>query len=55
MTTKEEAYKVVANLVERFNEQYASYKKSDYNETLTRRDFIDPIFKALGWDIDNQN
>ncbi|MGE0637788.1 MAG: TaqI-like C-terminal specificity domain-containing protein [Bacteroidia bacterium] len=55
MTTKEEAYKVVANLVERFNEQYASYKKSDYNETLTRRDFIDPFFKALGWDIDNQN
>jgi type I restriction-modification system DNA methylase subunit len=31
-----------------------AYKKSDYNETQTRRDFIDPFFKALGWDIDNE-
>jgi predicted type IV restriction endonuclease len=30
-----------------------SYKKSDYNETLTRKDFIDPFFKALGWDMNN--
>ena len=21
---------------------------------MTRRDFIDPFFKALGWDIDNE-
>ena len=26
-----------------------------YNETQVRRDFIDPFFKALGWDIDNEN
>jgi len=25
-----------------------------YNETQIRREFIDPLFKALGWDIDNQ-
>ncbi|HOS47306.1 MAG TPA: TaqI-like C-terminal specificity domain-containing protein [Bacteroidia bacterium] len=55
MIQKEEAYKEIAKLVERFTEQYDSYKKADYNETLTRRDFIDPFFKALGWDIDNQN
>ncbi len=55
MTQKEEAYNEIAKLVERFGEQYDSYKKADYNETLTRRDFIDPYFKALGWDIDNQN
>ncbi|MBK7849795.1 MAG: N-6 DNA methylase [Bacteroidetes bacterium] len=54
MTTKETAYNTVSALVERFEEQYSSYKNSDYNETLTRRDFIDPFFKALGWDIDNQ-
>lgn len=53
--TKKEAYKEIAGLVERFSEQYDSYKKADYNETLTRRDFIDPFFKALGWDIDNKN
>lgn len=52
--TKEQAYNKVAELAQRFEEQYDSYKKSDYNETLTRRDFIDPFFKALGWDIDNE-
>jgi hypothetical protein len=49
MITKEEAYKKIADLVERFTDQFHSYKKSDYNETLTRRDFIDPFFNALGW------
>ncbi|TXH54926.1 MAG: methyltransferase [Bacteroidia bacterium] len=55
MINKETAYKKISELVERFTDQYDSYKKSDYNETLTRRDFIDPFFKALGWDIDNEN
>jgi hypothetical protein len=53
MTDKEAAYKVISELVERFGEQYESYRQSGYNETQTRRDFIDPFFKALGWDIDN--
>jgi len=55
MVTKETAYKKIVELVERFEEQYDSYKKAEYNETLTRRDFIDPFFKAFGWDIDNEN
>ena len=54
MITKESAFKKIAELVERFGEQIDSYKNSDYNETLTRRDFIDPFFKALGWDTDNE-
>ncbi len=53
MITKEEAYKKIQELVTRFGEQIDSYKQVDYNETLTRRDFIDPFFKALGWDVDN--
>lgn len=53
MTTKESACQNITQLVERFEEQKESYKKSDYNETLVRRDFIDPFFKSLGWDIDN--
>lgn len=55
MIDKETAYKKISELVERFAEQFDSYKKADYNETLTRRDFIDPFFKALGWDVDNEN
>jgi type I restriction-modification system DNA methylase subunit len=54
MITKEDAYKKIEKLVKRFAEQIDSYKALDYNETLTRRDFIDPFFKALGWDMDNE-
>ncbi len=53
--TKQDAYEKIKKLVERFDEQKEFYKKSEYNETQTRRDFIDPFFKALGWDIDNEN
>jgi hypothetical protein len=38
MPTKEEAHSQISALVERFSEQLPSYKKSDYNETLTRKD-----------------
>lgn len=55
MINKETAHKKISNLVERFTEQFDNYKRADYNETLTRRDFIDPFFKALGWDIDNES
>ncbi|MCX6235363.1 MAG: Eco57I restriction-modification methylase domain-containing protein [Bacteroidetes bacterium] len=54
MTSKEQSYSHIKILVERFDEQLGSYKSGSYNETLTRRDFIDPFFKALGWDIDNE-
>lgn len=50
---KDAAYAIIKDLIERFDEQIVSYKKNDYNETLARRDFIDPFFKALGWDVDN--
>ena len=53
MFTKEEAYNIIAELVERFSFQRDSYKKSDYNEAQTRQDFINPFFKAPGCDIDN--
>ena len=54
MISKEQALAKITTLVERFEEQKDFYRQSDYNETLTRRDFIDPFFKALGWDIDNE-
>jgi adenine-specific DNA-methyltransferase len=53
MISKEEAFRQVKKLVQRFGEQIDSYKSGDYNETLTRQDFINPFFKALGWDVDN--
>ena len=53
MISKETAFQQIQALVTRFEEQIDSYRSGNYNETLTRRDFIDPFFKALGWDIDN--
>lgn len=52
--TKDQARVIVQDLCERFAKQLSVYKGGAYNETQTRRDFIDPFFKALGWDIDNQ-
>ena len=52
--TKEEAKATVKKLVERFAEHREEYHLSDYNEQKARQDFINPFFKALGWDIDNE-
>lgn len=53
--SREEAKAVLEKLVSRFREQRDGYHDSDYNETKTRRDFIDPLFFALGWDMDNSD
>jgi hypothetical protein len=44
----------ILELVERFERNRASYQASGYNETQLRREFLDPLFKALGWDVDNE-
>ena len=44
---------IVSELVERFRDHREAYHAGRYNETQIRREFIDPLFKALGWDIDN--
>lgn len=41
-------------LVARFREQYEDYRRGAYNETQLRRDFLDPLFTLLGWDVDNR-
>jgi len=49
------APKEIVDLVERFESNRESYKFGHYNETQVRREFVDPFFKALGWDIDNEH
>jgi type I restriction-modification system DNA methylase subunit len=46
--------RVILDLVERFERNREAYKAGGYNETQVRREFLDPFFKALGWDIDNE-
>ncbi len=43
----------IRTLVQSFEFHQAAYKRGQFNETQLRREFIDPFFKALGWDIDN--
>ncbi len=45
---------VVLDLVARFREQRQSYLSPAYNETQLRREFLDPLFEALGWDMHNR-
>ena len=49
------APKEVVDLVERFDRNLDAYRSDAYNETRLRREFIDPFFVALGWDIDNKS
>ncbi|MGB2842915.1 MAG: TaqI-like C-terminal specificity domain-containing protein [Halobacteriota archaeon] len=51
---KEQAKQEVKKLVERFRYNLDVYKKSAYNEAQVRREFIDPFFEALGWDVSNK-
>ena len=44
----------IIELVERFELHRDSYQSAGYNETQLRREFVDPFFKALGWDVDNE-
>ncbi len=43
----------VTALVQRFADHREAYRGGTYNEAQLRREFIDPLFKALGWDVDN--
>jgi hypothetical protein len=44
----------VLDLVQRFDRNRDAYRSPHYNETQVRREFLDPLFKCLGWDIDNE-
>ena len=44
----------IVDLVNRFDRYHAKYTSPSYNETNVRREFIDPFFEALGWDVNNQ-
>ncbi len=44
----------VLRLVQQFHDHKDEYLSPHYNETQLRREFIDPLFQALGWDMDNR-
>lgn len=58
------AYKICQNidecreqlivLVDAFGNGYADYRKSAYSEAQVRIDFLNPLLKCFGWDVDNE-
>ncbi|MDR3109012.1 MAG: N-6 DNA methylase, partial [Planctomycetaceae bacterium] len=54
MMTKEAARQKIAELVEKYRSQIGTYENAHYDEANTRRDFLDDLFTALGWDIGNK-
>ncbi len=44
----------ILELVKRFDRNLDTYKQGRYDETQIRREFIDPFFEELGWDIANK-
>jgi predicted type IV restriction endonuclease len=45
---------IITELVQRFDDNPASYLAGQYNETQLRREFLDPFFEALGWEVFNR-
>ena len=46
--------KEILDLIETFERNIDSYKGQEYNEAQLRREFIDPFFESLGWDVTNK-
>ena len=44
----------LSDLIERYNRNAEAYRSTQYNETQLRREFLDPFFDALGWDVENK-
>ena len=52
--TFESFEKELNRLVESFGKRLAELKGPDYNEAKLRDDFLNPFFRALGWDLENR-
>ncbi len=53
--TKEQAKEKIKELIQAFKENIEQYKLSTYKEAQVRKEFIDPLFSAFGWDVSNED
>ncbi|CDO10564.1 hypothetical protein C1S82_01045 [Mycolicibacterium cosmeticum] len=49
-----EAPKEIWDLVERYERERRAFESGSYGEADTRKEFIEPLFAALGWDVVNR-
>jgi len=52
--TKEAFQEKLLSFVRKFEKDKHHYLSKEYLEAQVRQDFIDPLFEALGWDIENK-
>ena len=52
-THKKIAKEEIGGLVEKYNKVLGENRVSKYNEEMTKKDFILPLFRALGWDVED--
>src|SRR3989339_642667 len=55
MINTETSKKEIRQLVEKYNKVKAENRVGAYNEEMTKKDFILPLFRALGWNTEDSN
>src|SRR5712692_11901845 len=53
-TTKESFQADLTRLARLFGSHEAEYGSTNYPEAQVRTDFLSPLFRALGWDVENR-
>ena len=51
----EKSKQEIKELCNRFDANIDQYMRTDYKEEDVKVEFISPMFKALGWDVDNES
>lgn len=51
---RDEIAQRMAERVQQYATRISEYTRPTYNETEVRVEFVNPFFKALGWDVDNE-
>ncbi|WP_291275883.1 N-6 DNA methylase [Flavobacterium sp.] len=52
--TKEECFEQLKRIIFAFEKEYSIYQTSQYSEAQLRIDFLNPLLKTFGWDVDNE-
>ena len=53
MSNKEKAKEEIKLLVDKYNRLVEAGRVKSYNEEMTKKDFILPLFRALGWSVED--
>jgi len=54
MANKENAKQQIKGLLEKYDKVVEEQRLDKYNEAMTKAEFIEPLFEALGWDVRNR-